>query len=165
MKYGRINDYYCYDLNDLTLSEAISLIQTNILGLRAINTSFDSGIFTPNEAEIEQGWTLQGKAGVTPIITESLLAQWPISHDNYCDEWWFFKSIPKEFDHTKGFCNMVTQRIADWEEVEFEGCAQIAKNIQRYKPEIVIGNNDWTYIVSREQLKILNAQQKDSASG
>lgn len=93
-------------------------------------------------------WGVHGGAAVSPLITHELIAVWPLSHEEYCDEWWFFRRIPAEFDITRGICNYVGNRIRDWADLEFEGGAQLGKNIGRFRPELIVGNNEFTYCVS-----------------
>lgn len=153
---GAIDDYVCYDLDEMALRDLITLVKSHIIGMMAVNTSWDSGILKPSETQLQHGWTRQGHAAVTPPIDDSLISSWPVSHDDYCDEWWFFHSIPPAFDFSHGFCNMVSQRIGQWEEVEF--CTHLAESIQRFGPELVLGNGKWTYCVSKRHVRELDAQ-------
>lgn len=123
-------------------------LKPRILGLKAINTSWDSGLLTSHN-DFPEGWAVHDKAAVTPVITDTLIELWPLSHEEYCDEWWFFEQIPANFDFTHGFCNWIDNRIANWAELEFDGGAQLAKSIRRFRPEMIVGNNKFTYCVSK----------------
>lgn len=148
METGRIGDYFWYDLGELPLRESLRRLAPRIVGLEAVNTSFDSGLLSPRCSEFPAGWGVHGQAAVSPVITHELIADWPLSHEEYCDEWWFFRRIPADFDITHGICNYVSNRIRDWAELEFEGGPQLGKNIVRLRPELIVGNNDLTYCVS-----------------
>ena len=163
MKIGAIEGYACYELGEMPLRETLSVLRSHLVGLKAVNTSFDSGLFVPSVSEMQNGWSQHGRAGVSPAITQDMLLLWPLSHDEYCDEWWFFGIVPPDFDFTHGFCNMVSQRIGQWEEVDF--CTHLAKAIKEFQPELIIGNNTWTYVVAKQSLRELEAQPAAPPNG
>ncbi len=43
-------------------------------------------------------------------------------------------------------------RIAEWGDLEFEGGLNLGTSLSKYKPELVVGNNENTYILSREPI-------------
>jgi hypothetical protein len=165
METGRIDSYFWYDLGEVSLRESLRRLGPSIVGLEAINTSFDSGLLSPDYRAFPAGWATHGGAAVSPPITDALIAAWPLSHDQYCDQWWFFKHIPAEFDVTRGICNYVSCHIGDWAALEFEGGAQLAKNIARFRPEAIVGNNDRAYCVSRCWLGALAENPKSRIAG
>jgi hypothetical protein len=156
MKNGCLEDYSWYDLDDLPLRDLVRLISSDIIGLQAVNTSWDSGILIPSEEQFRCGWTVARKAAVSPRIDCSLISVWPTSHDAYCDEWWFFRDVPPAFDFTHGICNMISARIGQWKDVEFS--THFAENIRRFRPEVIVGNNQWSYCVMKHPSKELSAQ-------
>ncbi|MBI5817404.1 MAG: hypothetical protein HZA88_00290 [Verrucomicrobia bacterium] len=158
MRSGRIADHFWYDLDEEPLRDALRRIAPHILGLKAVNTSWDSGVLTSDRADFPLGWTTHNNVAVSPQITQDLIARWPLSHDECCDEWWFFKEIPSEFDFTHGICNHIANRIGDWADLEFEGGVQLARNISRFRPTIIMGYGRFTYCVSESRIADLEVE-------
>lgn len=151
MNVGKVGDYWWYDRDEEPLLETLHQLSEALIGCRAINTSFDSGLFSL-KASSQQGWGLINNFAVSPIITSKLLKSWPISHDEFCDEWNFFQNIPDFFDAV-AFCNYTGCRIEDWRELEFRSGVNLLEKIINYSPELIVGNNEYTYIVSKQPIK------------
>jgi hypothetical protein len=164
MATGRIEAYCWYEFEQMSLRDLLTALCSRLIGLRAVNTSWDSGLLIPNEEQTRQGWSVHGGTGVTPVVTGALIESWP-SPDDYCDEWWFFREVPPEFDPPHGYCNYLGTSLACWRELEFEGGAQLAQNLRHYQPGFVVGNGTWTYCISRTELSELAAQKVHLTGG
>jgi len=157
MTCGRIDNYWWYDLDEMPMREALLLLHPKLIGLCAVNTSFDSGLYGTHE-ELPPGWERCEDKALSPPITPDLIAEWPVSHDEFCDEWYFFKERPRHLVVT-AYCNYLGCTINSWKELEFAGGANLSSSLATYAPELVVGNNEKTYAVSKNQLSEVSAQQ------
>lgn len=148
--FGTIENYFWYDFADIDFKEILISLDKDLKGLRAINTSFDSGLYKPNENDFHAGWELINHHAVSPLLTAFVLSTFPQSHEAYCDEWWFFSQVPINFSQVPAFCNYISNRIQDWQKLEFEKGAMLNFNLKKYNPKFVLGNNEWTYLVSQK---------------
>jgi len=135
--------YRFEEVGELSCGEIASSLSSVIIGCRAVNSSYDSGRITMPDWELINGFP------VSPVITEELIAEWPVSHDAYCDEWWVFTgSIPSDFS-VSAFCNYVGMRIAEYKKLDWpEGCP-LDSYLDRFRPMLVFGNNDFGYVISQ----------------
>lgn len=114
-----------------------------LTGCRAVNTAFDSGRI------IRRDWGKVNGYSITPVITPDFLAEWPVSHIAFCDEWWVFdKEIPKDFE-VSAFCNHVGTRLDEYKCLDFDGGCPLDSWLSRYRPKLVFGNNELGYLISR----------------
>jgi hypothetical protein len=90
---------------------------------------------------------------ISPLITIELIADWPVSHNKYCDEWWIFdQTVPSEFD-VHSFCNFIGTRIADYKQLDWDNGCPLDSYLQRFRPVAVFGNNELGYLVSSHSEK------------
>ncbi|HEY2584535.1 MAG TPA: hypothetical protein VGI81_02075 [Tepidisphaeraceae bacterium] len=109
----------------------------------AICTSFDSGRF------VEPAWLQVNGYAVSSPISDEMIDRWPVSHDEYCDEWWVFDSmVPADFD-VVAFCNFTEMRIANYKELDFEGACRLDRYLAKFAPTLMFGNNEYAYVVRR----------------
>jgi hypothetical protein len=160
MESGRIADYYWYDLDERPTRDVLRGIAPHILGLVAVNTSWDSGLLTADRTDFPVGWPTHHNVAVSPRVTRDSIERWPLSGDEDFDEWWFFGDVPPDFDFTHGICNYVANRIGDWAELEFEGGVQLARNIGRFRPAMIVGKGKFAYCVSKDRVGELEAEKR-----
>lgn len=135
--------YRFQDLGEIDCGEVARTIAPLLLGRRAVNVSFDSGVMHAPD------WEQVGALPVTPPITEKLIANWPVSHNQYCDEWWIFEAtIPPDFQ-VKAFCNFIGTRIDAYKDLDWPGGYPLDSYLARFQPWLVIGNNERAYSISR----------------
>ena len=135
-------NYEFIDAGERRCSEIANEYRDLLLTRTVVCTSFDSGIGGP------RGWSRHGQYA-TNQINETLLADWPISHDEYCDEWWIFEDPPPTDFEVHAFCNFIGMRITNYRELDFsEGC-QLDEYLMRFRPLLVFGNNADTYVIRR----------------
>ena len=128
---------------DLSCAEVARKWRSLLLGRVAVCTSFDSGLI------VDPTWLQVNGHCITPTIDDRLLETWPVSHDEFCDEWWVFDiPVPSDFQVT-AFCNFVGERIADYKKLDWEGGCPLDSYLLRFRPAVVFGNNEYTYMVRR----------------
>ena len=105
--------YRFEEVGEVSCDQIAASLLDAIVGCRAVNVSYDSGIMVALEWEHINGYP------ITPVLTSDLITNWPISHDSYCDEWYVFdKTIPSTFCVT-AFCNFLGGiRIADYKQLD-----------------------------------------------
>jgi hypothetical protein len=135
--------YRFEEAGEVSCGEIADSLRSAIIGCRAVNSSFDSGRLTMPDWESVNGFP------VSPAITERFIAEWPVSHDAYCDEWWLFDGpVPSDFA-VLAFCNYTGMRIADYKQLDWpEGCP-LDSYLGRFRPKVVFGNNDFGYVIAR----------------
>ena len=57
--------------DDTELIDAIRTLRRHPIGLRAVNTSWDSGLLIPSDEERRQGWTIEHGRAVNPAISRA----------------------------------------------------------------------------------------------
>ena len=139
MNYNYINK------GDYSIRNLVGDMATELNGLFVVCTSFDSKI-----TEFKY-WVKIGKYS-GKIIDSDLIAHWPLSHDKYCDEWWVFKKIPGNDFTVNAFCNYVGMTIDQRRELNWDDGCPIEAYIKEYAPEMVFGNNEKTYLITRPDL-------------
>ena len=142
--------YDFQELGELSCREVARLFRTDLIGRRAVCTSFDSGRF------VEPAWTEVNGYVVSPPIDDEIVDRWPTSHDEYCDEWWVFDSqVPADFE-VVAFCNYVGMRITNYSALDFEGGCRLDHYLARFSPALVFGNNEYAYVVRRSGTALIS---------
>lgn len=141
---GILNSYHWVEDEDAWLKDILHEIRPLILGTRAINTSFDSGVLGSKKMGLSQkdlglGWSTMNNRAVSPVIDENNLNSF-LYTDSY-DEWYFFKDIPKSFDAV-AFCNYLGLSLQRADEITFEGGCDLILALAKYKPVAIAGWND-----------------------
>jgi hypothetical protein len=149
--------YSFIDLGDLSCSEIVRQHSDLLLGRIAVNTSFDSGRFSCPEwiavnPSLDSGrlscgdWREVNGYSVTPRITKALIDAWPVSHEEFCDEWWVFESaVPPTFK-VNAFCNYVMP-IGRYKELDWEDGVPLDRYLREFAPIAMFGNNASAYLV------------------
>jgi hypothetical protein len=80
------------------------------------------------------------EVAVSPVVTAIMAADWPVSSCNggQFDEWYFFRTV-EGGPRLDAFCNwegMSLERAAD---LAFPGGFDLRAQLERYRPETVIG--------------------------
>lgn len=139
-------NYAIRQLNEVSCREIAAFISDRLIGCRAINTSFDSGLIVQSDWESVNGFP------VSPQITNTFVDRWPTSHLSYCDEWWIFDGeIPADFK-VNSFCNFVGTSIADLKDLSWEEGWPLDHYLELYQPLAIFGNNKQGYLVIRDDV-------------
>lgn len=134
--------YRFIDLGNISCREIAHAHFHLLLGSLAVNTSWDSGRLSRNDWQSVNGYAC------SPPLNAEMIENWPISHDDYCDEWWIFRSpIQPDFQVT-AFCNY-NKSINQYKELDFEGGCNLDLYLHRFQPVAVFGSNDAGYLVRR----------------
>ena len=92
---------------------------------------------------------------MTPTITSQFIESWPVSHDEYCDEWWIFEGdVPQDFK-VEPFCNYVGMRIADYKQLDWNDGCPLDLYLTKYNPVAVFGNNENGYLILRHDQPVV----------
>ena len=136
-------EYKFSDLGDISCAEIARTHPQLLLGCLAVNTSWDSGLlFRPD-------WPSINGYACSPAVTLAMIKDWPMSHDQFYDEWWVFDSVvPNDFQVT-AFCNYLSMRIDCYKELDFDGGCRLDEYLARFQPVAVFGCNEFAYVVQR----------------
>jgi hypothetical protein len=126
-------------LGNVSCKDIAGAMAPLFLGQRALNTSFDSGRLHMPDWERFNGFS------ATPPLTAGFLADWPVSHHAYCDEWWVFEDpISRDFD-VVALCNCIGTTITTYKELDFPGGCHFDSYLEKFRPLAVFGNNSHGY--------------------
>src|SRR5438876_1076249 len=106
MKSGDIGTYRWSESlpsRDTSMFDAVRSLRRHLIGLRAVNVSWDSGLLVPSDDEKLQGWVVQHGRAVSPVINERIIDAWPWCDGGF-EEWYFFLVVPSELN-LSAFCN------------------------------------------------------------
>jgi hypothetical protein len=127
--------------DDLLLSHLFTWLKPLVIGFYAVNTSYDSGHFSPTACDIQAGWSVRNGFAVSPPVTETL----PDSFfDMEYSEWYLFQNMPRDFP-TRAFCNWCGLSVAERADVAFHH--DFEADIHRCLPEIVVGEGKFLYLI------------------
>ncbi|MES9860142.1 MAG: hypothetical protein ABW157_19645 [Candidatus Thiodiazotropha sp. LLP2] len=152
-KTGILNNYHWVEDREAWLKDLLSEITQEILGTRAINTSFDSGILGGDnlrlsQEELNKGWYIVNNRAVSPILEENWIDSFPFT-DGY-DEWYFFEEMPQIFDAV-AFCNYYGVSLEKVGKLSIEGGCDLIFALQKYKPVAIAGwNNEFSYYIKQK---------------
>jgi hypothetical protein len=132
----------------LDLPQVIRALRGRLMGLRGLNTSWDSGLLHPSDPGLPSGWTYEGDHAVSPPVTDVLAEQWPASGEG-SDEWYFFREVPRVFN-LNAFCNYAIS-LAEAEIVPFPGGISFWEQVERWRPEFVVGSGYSLFLISRHE--------------
>jgi hypothetical protein len=120
-----------------------------IIGLTAVNVSWDSGRMLPDPEQEQLGWRRVGEFAISPVIDRALASQWPASSCNAgrFDEWYFFRDV-REPLQLKAFCNYGGFSLADATDLGFPGGLDLQAQLEQYRPEIVVGDGKHLFVIS-----------------
>ena len=83
--------------DDTGLIDAIRTLRRHLIGLRAVNVSWDSGLLIPSDEELRRGWTIEQGLAVSPVIDDRVIDAWPWC-DGGWEEWYFFSTLPRDLN-------------------------------------------------------------------
>jgi hypothetical protein len=132
-------------LADLYCADVVRALGQHFVGLRAVCTSWDSGML---DASGMVGWTVQNGQAVSPIIDRDLAETWPESSCGW-DEWYFFDALPP-FVKLHALCNWGVS-IGEAAELEFVPSGfNMEKQIIQHEPRMVLGDGNRIFIVAQD---------------
>jgi len=133
--------------DDLALIDAIRQLSRHLIGLRAVNVSWDSGLLVPSDEERRHGWTVQDGRAVSPVIDDGLIDTWPWCDGGF-EEWYFFATLPRDLN-LAAYCNWTGLSIDDWRLlVEMPGGFDLHKQLDTAQPTLVIGEGQRLFAIS-----------------
>jgi len=103
---------------ELLLPDVTRRLSLFLVGLIAVNVSWDSGKLNPSEEQLSMGWQIVQGYAVTPRIDQILTDNWSRSGCGF-DEWCFFKSLPSTLE-MQAFCNWSRVSLKEWESISFK---------------------------------------------
>ena len=121
-----------------------------LTGLTAVNVSWDSGHMDPTLIPELTGWRSVEELAVSPPLDATLTSNWPVNSccDGAFDEWYFFRSVDGPLT-LRAFCNWAGASLADARELNYPGGFDIIGQLERYRPDIVIGEGrDQVFVIS-----------------
>ena len=123
----------------------------HVVGLVAINTSWDSGLLIPKPSEDWPGWRQVGGLAVSRRIDLALASNWPASEcvSGRWDEWYFFRDVDAALQ-LAAFCNYGGVSLEDAPELAYPGGLDLQAQLNRYQPELVIGHGKFVFAIARE---------------
>jgi len=155
MKTGKIGEYFWGQFSDenpqLSIGDVVRGLSIYLIGLRAVNVSWDSGKMQPSNVLIASGWQVRGDYAISPVIGVSLVGCWPMNDCSGFDEWYFFRDVPIEIE-VKGFCNWGVSQIDEWSNLV--NCQpdniNLHEQLVKHQPELVIGEGCFIYVIAKD---------------
>lgn len=155
---GDIDNYRWVDripLRDKMLTpRVIQDLGHYLIGLRAVNVSWDSGLLVLDSevsagCVFEQrcpGWTFEQGRAISPIIDQSTLASWPFS--GQYDEWYFFSRLPTNLQ-LSSFCNWDVS-ISEWPSIASlnSHAMDLRQQLHDAQPLIIVGEGTRLFALS-----------------
>jgi len=136
---------------ELSIAEVVRALRNYVIGLRAVNVSWDSGKMEPSDEQIASGWRVQNGYAITPAIDSSLIESWPMNSCSAFDEWYFFRNVPAEI-HLKAFCNWGVRSVSDWPDLV--ACQpnnfNLLTQLRQHEPELVIGEGRFIFVIAKD---------------
>ena len=130
-----------------------------IVGLTAVNVSWDSGRLMPSSDPEASGWDEINGFAVSPVLDTELLSNWPVSscQGGRYDEWYFFRTVDPTLK-LDPFCNYVGASLEEAAAMIFPGGLDLPAQLERHRPEIVIGEGAHVFVISPHPRIIESAQ-------
>jgi hypothetical protein len=149
---GVLGDFHWVEIpsDDSDIPTVVRLLAPEVIGLTAVNVSWDSGHMFPTREQEQVGWRRVGELAVSPVIDEALASNWPASSCNggRFDEWYFFRDIQAP-PSLEAFCNYGGMSLQDAVDLAFAGGFDLQAQLDRYRPEIVVGDGKALFVISR----------------
>jgi len=127
-------------------------LSARVIGLTAVNVSGDSGRMVPTREQEQIGWRRIGELAVSPVIDAALASNWPVSfcQGGQYDEWYFFRALPVPMN-LEPFCNWSGMSLSNAADLAFPGGFDLQAQLDRYRPEIVVGDGSSVFVISRHR--------------
>jgi len=134
---------------DLTAGQVVAELRSHLAGLRAICTSWDSGILDTGAFSLP-GWEMRAGHAVSPVLDAALLESWPASPCGW-DEWYFLRAVPPE-PRIAAFCNYGGLSVGEAAELKgLPSGPDLQEQLVRYLPEVVIGDGQRVFVIAQEE--------------
>jgi hypothetical protein len=135
-----------------------------VIGLTAVNVSWDSGHMIPTSEQEDAGWQRIGEFAVSPVVGATLASDWPLSSCNggRFDEWYFFRNV-EGAPRLDAFCNYGGMSLEDAEALAFPGGFDLRAQLEQYRSEIVIGDGAHLFVISLHPEVIESVRALDEA--
>jgi len=139
-------------------------LSAQVIGLTAVNVSWDSGRMVPTREQAQSGWRRIGGLAVSPVIDEALASNWPTSscQSGQYDEWYFFWELPASMT-LDPFCNFGGMSLAHAADLAFPGGFDLQAQLDRYRPEVVVGDGSSVFVISRHRAVADLVRARDEA--
>ena len=138
---------YCTD--EVTVSEVVSNLRRHLTGMRAVCSSWDSGMLKPAGPEWS-GWFTECGHAVSPPIDDHLATSWPQSGCGY-DEWYFFGVVPT-LSTVHSICNWTGLSIGECGPLaRVPNGFDLAAQLERLNPELVVGDGDRVFVIAKDK--------------
>jgi len=133
-----------------------------MVGLTAVNVAWDSGRLMPSSDPEASGWREINGLAVSPVLDAGLLADWPVSscQGGRYDEWYFFRTIDPALQ-LDPFCNWVGTSLEEAGALAFPGGFDLQAQLERHRPEVVIGEGRHVFVISVHPRIIESARTLD----
>jgi hypothetical protein len=133
--------------DDTGFIDAIRTLRRHLIGLRAVNTSWDSGLLIPSDEERRQGWTIEQGRAVSPVIDDRVIDAWPWC-DGGWEEWYFFSTLPSDLN-LSAYCNWGGLSIGDWASlVDTTNGFNLQQQLETAQPTVVLGEGQRLFAIS-----------------
>jgi hypothetical protein len=150
MKRGNIDDYRWLEFakpDHVVLSDVVRQLTRYMIGCRALNVSWDSGLLLPSEPEAD-GWTFEQGRAISPAIGNALLKSWPYSGG--CDEWYFFTELPTDLSLSP-YCNWRDTSLSNWPSIaDTPTGVDLRRQLHQSRPSVVLGQGYKTFAISSD---------------
>jgi len=101
---------------------------------------------------------------VGAVFFNTLASNWPASSCNAgrFDEWYFFREVQEPLT-LEPFCNWAAMSLDDAVDLAFPGGFGLQAQLERYRPEIVVGDGKDLFVISRRLSVIDLLRELDEA--
>jgi hypothetical protein len=151
---GILGDFWWVELpiNTSDIPAVMRCLSADVIGLTAVNVSWDSGRMIPTQDQEQSGWRRVGELAVSPVINEALASNWPTSfcQGGQYDEWYFFRELPVPMK-LEPFCNWGGMSLADAADLALPGGFDLQAQLDRYRPDVVVGDGTSVFVISRHR--------------
>ncbi len=135
--------------SDVSCGVVVRELAADLLGLRGLCSSWDSGLLDPVSAGLA-GWTVLSGHAVSPVIDEHLAASWPESSCGGFDEWYFCSEVPA-VDKVGALCNWgASLREAESLQNVPSGF-DVQAQLEKLQPKAVISDGWRAFLISQDQ--------------
>jgi hypothetical protein len=140
------------------LFDAVRNLRCHLIGLRAVNVSWDSGLLVPSDAEKRKGWVIEEGRAVSPVIDNGVIDGWPWCDGGF-EEWYFFSRLPPKLN-LSAYCNWTGLSIADWAAlVDVPAGLDLRQQLEMARPDAVLGMGERLFAISTNPALIADLLQ------
>ena len=150
MKRGCIDEYHwieCAKPNHIVLPDVVRHLAHYVIGCRALNVSWDSGLLLPSDSEAK-GWTFAQGHAISSVIDEPALRSWPYSGG--FDEWYFFSQLPADVALSP-YCNWGDASLSNWPSIANTPTGvDLRRQLRQSLPIVVLGEGHTLFAISSD---------------